>query len=155
MSRGNTVMFIAFGDVIDDPSVSVSLKSEARDSGPKSITNEWVAGPRIFIQETDLVSFDVEVITKSTLTTLFAKVQLSYNGLSWRDMHAGEALSVVGVAPNEELHSELHPLVRPYTIPGDNSGFFMNYELRSVFCRLLLKGDVTAAPSEVIARAGI
>lgn len=155
MSRGNTVMYIAWSDVIDDTSVPEKLKAEARSSGGKSLTNAWVEGPRVRIEETDLVSFQVQVLTKSTLVTLFAKVQLSFDGINWFDMSAGTAPSVVGVAPNQQLESEVLPLVRKFTIPSDDSGFHMNYELRATFCRLLLKGDATVAGSSVIARAGI
>lgn len=155
MSRGNTVMYNAWGAVIDNGAIPANLKSEHRDNLPKSITSAYVSGPRIRIEETDLVSFLINVVTKSTLTTLYAKVQLSFDGDTWRDMSAGLALTAVGVSPNQEIESEVLPLIRKFVISADADGFFMNYELRAVYCRLLLKGNATVAASRVEARCGI
>jgi hypothetical protein len=88
------------------------------------------------------VSFQVNIVNKGPLTNLWALVELSFDGETWRPMTAGTALTVTGSAPNQELQSEVLPLIRKFVIPEDGSGFHMNYELRATYARLLLKGDV-------------
>lgn len=156
MSRGVCVMYNAWGNVISDiaySALSQEQKSEVRSDGGKALTTSFVAGPHIRIEETDLVSFQIDVLTKGPLASLRAMVELSFDGNIWKPMTAGAAMTIVGVAPNQVIESEALPFIRPYVIPGDGSGFHMNFELRATYARLLLKGDV--AGGSVRARAGV
>jgi len=155
VSRGHTVNYNAWGAVIDDTSVPEKLKAEKRTDDGKALTAAYVAGPRIRIEETDLVSFQVHVITASTLVTVFAQVELSFDGIVWQPLTAGTTPTIVGSAPNEVLESKALPLVRRHEVSGDDDGFHMNYEVRATFARLLLRGDVAVAASRIRASAGI
>lgn len=155
MATGSGTMYLAWGANIDLPSLSDQLKAERRSEAAKAVTTSYVAGPGFKIEETDLVSFGVEVEAKNATATLFFKVQHSYDRITWMDQTAGLAITATGAAPDQEAESEILPFVKKWEIPtaADDQKVFFNYEQRALFTRILVRGDAAGATIRI--QAGV
>jgi len=141
--RGSNEALMCWGANIDEAGKTDYQKSILLDATYKALTDAFVAGPSCEMQG-DLVTIALEVELKGASGTLYAQLEGSHDGSNWFTLTAGTPLTVVGVAPDEELEHELLPFTRTIVLKDGHKRIF-SYNCRAPFVRLKLRADVAGA----------